>query len=631
MFWEAVTDSCDVCQCTRLFKDAFKFKTTPENPIKSRPRGRRLLGMASRRFLSPEPVSPSVEKENSITGRSPRGISPQKMPLAVKKCRYPLEDCDPNSQDSGYDAIYLEKEEKQRDMFRFVEPMAVAPRRMSIESRGSIESPIQSSPRLRALQQSALFRSISSGYESVDDGFNELIDVEPLVDSQVSQNELPNGISNLISGDIVGISPVSDISSATKMDTTISPSTPEFPRTNRTGNFRRSLFLQNEKPESRKNSSLSKVRSCLFRSPSVSPTTDAADVGFEVSPLMRMRASPTAFGTVPVVPTSHRRRICYHEESPSSYSSISNMVSPLSVRTFKRPDPPIDDSPKLERVKRSRKSGSSFLNTIRQCCSSDAPTSSPPFAGLSLQRSLSETSATIAVMETTKSYTDNQLEIETESHALIESAIHRSTTDDDLTGDFSKPCILPLAVGRHENLKSISTDTLVALIRGDFNDRVNSFRIVDCRYPYEFEAGHIDGAVNLYSKDLIVRNLLDPLTGTPTIQPESNKRDILVFHCEFSWERGPNLSRFLRNLDRERNKEHYPALHYPEVYLLHGGYQQFFKEQKELCSPQGYRPMRHPDHEADLRKFRNKSKSWQGEKSRITGSTIRTNLKRLGF
>ncbi|XP_076651413.1 uncharacterized protein LOC143358285 isoform X2 [Halictus rubicundus] len=643
-----------------LFKDAFKFKTTPENPIKSRPRGRRLLGMASRRFLSPEPVSPSVEKENSNTGRSPRGISPQKMPLGSKKCRYPLEDCDPNSQDSGYEASCTGKEEKPREAFRFLEPMAVAPRRMSIECRSPIESPIRSSPQqARAIRPSSLFRTISSGYESMDDGFNDLIDVEPLEDSRVTQHQLPNGISTLLSGDIVGTtgsssSPLCEISSSvTKMDTTNSPSTPEFPRTNRTGNFRRSLFLQNEKPETRKNSTLSKVRSCLFRSPNVSPTIGVADLSFEDGPLTHRltnaRATATATRTTTAiaiastttaatVPTSHRRRIFYRDEpsndTDTNANGNGNIDSPVFVKTFKRPDPPIDDSPKL--VKRSRKSGGSFSNAMRHyCCSTDTPISSPPFAGITFQRSLSETSATIAVVGATKHYADTdeiEIEIETESHALIESAIRRSTTDTDLTGDFSKPCVLPLAVGHHEDLKSISTDTLVALIRGEFNDRVDSFQIIDCRYPYEFDAGHIRGALNLYSKDLIERNLLDPLTDTPEIQPDTNKRNILVFHCEFSWERGPNLSRFLRHLDRQRNKEHYPALHYPEVYLLHGGYQQFYKEQKGLCLPQGYRPMRHPDHEADLRKFRNKSKSWQGEKSRITGNNaIRTNLKRLDF
>lgn len=37
--------------------------------------------------------------------------------------------------------------------------------------------------------------------------------------------------------------------------------------------------------------------------------------------------------------------------------------------------------------------------------------------------------------------------------------------------------------------------------------------------------------------------------------------------------------RFLRNRDREINKDSYPSLTYPEVYILHGGYSNFFNSQ----------------------------------------------------
>ena len=34
--------------------------------------------------------------------------------------------------------------------------------------------------------------------------------------------------------------------------------------------------------------------------------------------------------------------------------------------------------------------------------------------------------------------------------------------------------------------------------------------------------------------------------------------------------------RFLRSQDREMNKDNYPALNFPEVYLLEGGYKAFY-------------------------------------------------------
>lgn len=605
-------DSCDVCQCTRLFKNAFKIKNTDET-VKSKPKARRLLGMGSRCFSSPEPVSPSFDKENSSVAciSHTSSASPQKI-IGVKRPRHPLEDWDPNSQDSGYEASFLEKEEKsKRDRFRFVEPLAVAPRRMS-ECRSPMESPIRSSPQRARIARPSLFRSLSSGYESMDDGFNELID-----ENSDGTTELPNGISTLLCGDIVSC----DVENETMISDS-NPSTPEFPRTNNgASGFRRSLLLQDERQEDRRNSSLSKVRSCLFRSPNASSST--VNPGFEDT-------SPLA-STMPMI---RRRRISsdFVDRNAIANCGVENN-SPLFVRTFKRPDPPINDSPKL--IKKSRMS-SSYNDIAKEC----DITEGMAFDVKYVQRNFSSSESVMSTaIETTNIEVDVEMESETETevksedetHAHIKSAIHRSITDADLTGDFSKPCVLPLAVGHHEDLKSISVDTLAALIHGEFSDRIGSFKIVDCRYPYEFDAGHIQGALNLYSKDLIEQILLNPLTNRPEIQPDTNKRSILVFHCEFSWERGPNLSRFLRSLDRQRNKEHYPALYYPEVYLLHGGYEKFYKEQKALCTPQGYRPMRHPDNQADLRQFRNKSKSWQGEKSRIGGSATRNNLKRLGF
>ncbi|XP_033223834.1 M-phase inducer phosphatase-like isoform X2 [Belonocnema kinseyi] len=550
MLLEPSTESPDVYQCTRLFKNAFKIKSTPEGTLKSSAKSRRLLGMASRsrRLSSPETDLPFIDKENGSAILSPlsEGSSPQKLNGAkLSKSRCPLEDFDPNSQDSGYG--FTDRDEKCSDVFQFAEPLGVAPRRMSVECRSPMQSPVRSSPNRKRCARPSLFRSLSSGYESTDDGFNDFTDLDSLDET----TQLPNGISNLLSGHIV--------SSERPMETD-GATTPEFARTKSSSVFRRSLSLQNERHE--KTPTLSKVRSCLFRSPNANSSV-----------------SKLSF-----------------DDNPRGFLSPELNEGLGQLRCFKRPQSPIESSPAL--VKKCRKSTS--FQDIPDATSPKKP---------SFQRSFSET----------------------EAHAHIKSAIHRSTTDSDLTGDFSKTCVLPLAVGQHEDLKSISAQTLAGLIRGEFTETISDYKIVDCRYPYEYEAGHIEGALNLYSKELIEQCLLAPLKHKPEIEPDSHKRSIIVFHCEFSWERGPNLSRFLRNIDRQRNKEHYPALHYPELYLLHGGYQKFYIEQKELCLPQGYRPMRDPNHEADLRQFRSKSKSWQGEKSRINGSTARANLKRLGL
>jgi len=38
--------------------------------------------------------------------------------------------------------------------------------------------------------------------------------------------------------------------------------------------------------------------------------------------------------------------------------------------------------------------------------------------------------------------------------------------------------------------------------------------------------------------------------------------------------------RYLRNEDRQSNKDNYPSLHHPEIYLLEGGYKAFYEKYK---------------------------------------------------
>lgn len=104
---------------------------------------------------------------------------------------------------------------------------------------------------------------------------------------------------------------------------------------------------------------------------------------------------------------------------------------------------------------------------------------------------------------------------------------------------------------------------MCVLLNGEFSSLVESFVVVDCRYPYEYEGGHIkvslsrlgevswyfcsapflslaarlhpQGARNLPNSDEAVEHLLQQ-----RLRPRHpDKRLLLVFHCEFSSERAP--------------------------------------------------------------------------------------------
>ncbi|NXR98435.1 MPIP2 phosphatase, partial [Oxylabes madagascariensis] len=177
-----------------------------------------------------------------------------------------------------------------------------------------------------------------------------------------------------------------------------------------------------------------------------------------------------------------------------------------------------------------------------------------------------------------------------------------ASDDQELIGDFSKPHLLPTVEGKDPSLKYISPSTLAAVLTGNFSNFIESSIVVDCRYPYEYEGGHVKGAVNLP----LQRDVEEFLLEQPIVPLDASKRVIIIFHCEFSVERGPKMCKFLREKDRSCHE--YPQLHYPELYVLKAGYREFFFQFPCYCEPRGYRPMEHAVFKEELRKFRGQSR-----------------------
>ncbi len=109
--------------------------------------------------------------------------------------------------------------------------------------------------------------------------------------------------------------------------------------------------------------------------------------------------------------------------------------------------------------------------------------------------------------------------------------------DSNVVADGSLEYCLPRVAGKHQDLQSISPDTLTNVLKGEFQETIGRLLIVDCRYPYEYNGGHIEGAVNCFTKDEIMKTLLE----SPLESLDKNKRTVVIFHCEFSSERGPKL------------------------------------------------------------------------------------------
>ncbi|KAK2007269.1 rhodanese-like domain-containing protein [Colletotrichum eremochloae] len=156
-----------------------------------------------------------------------------------------------------------------------------------------------------------------------------------------------------------------------------------------------------------------------------------------------------------------------------------------------------------------------------------------------------------------------------------------------------------------DTIPRITRETMVDLLDGKYSDKFDQKMIIDCRFEYEYEGGHIDGAVNYNSKDLLASQLFKhPMQG----------RTILIFHCEYSAHRAPMMARHVRSEDRTVNAEHYPRLTYPDVYILEGGYSGFFAEHRCRCYPQNYVEMSDEAHqrtcERELGRLKNPRKGF---------------------
>ncbi|KAJ5627424.1 hypothetical protein N7528_004851 [Penicillium herquei] len=140
---------------------------------------------------------------------------------------------------------------------------------------------------------------------------------------------------------------------------------------------------------------------------------------------------------------------------------------------------------------------------------------------------------------------------------------------------------------RADGLPRIDKNTMLELLDGKFNDQFDNIMIVDCRFEYEYEGGHINGALNYNDKDQLAGELFNA--------PKS--RTALILHCEYSAHRAPIMAKYIRHHDRAVNVDTYPHLTYPDMYILEGGYSAFYAEHRGLCYPQNYVEMNAKEHE----------------------------------
>lgn len=145
--------------------------------------------------------------------------------------------------------------------------------------------------------------------------------------------------------------------------------------------------------------------------------------------------------------------------------------------------------------------------------------------------------------------------------------------EEDSASECEEPPILPI-LEDSESINRISSETLVSVLDNKYSNKYDKLFIIDCRFWYEYDGGHIKGALNINNPQKLIEKFF-----------ENNiyKNSLIVFHCEFSHNRGPQIAELFRGYDRRIHKESYPSLTYNQVYILDKGYREFYSKYSNYC------------------------------------------------
>jgi hypothetical protein len=95
--------------------------------------------------------------------------------------------------------------------------------------------------------------------------------------------------------------------------------------------------------------------------------------------------------------------------------------------------------------------------------------------------------------------------------------------------------ILPTVPCRHNpDLNVLAPETIKTLLDGGYSEQLSGFLIVDCRFGYEYEGGHIDGAHHLKDPAEVEHLLFQQVV-------QESAKFAVIFHCEFSQNRAPKM------------------------------------------------------------------------------------------
>jgi len=139
--------------------------------------------------------------------------------------------------------------------------------------------------------------------------------------------------------------------------------------------------------------------------------------------------------------------------------------------------------------------------------------------------------------------------------------------------------LIPSALDAALGIAFVDADGLVdalASLRSRSSDLLD-VKLIDCRFPFAYDAGRVCGATNAYTP----RDAQRVLTRESGV--DAGARVAVVFYCARGEDESLRMWRHIRNLDRRSHVVDYPALSFPLMYVLRGGFDAFYDAHPEWC------------------------------------------------
>ena len=160
-----------------------------------------------------------------------------------------------------------------------------------------------------------------------------------------------------------------------------------------------------------------------------------------------------------------------------------------------------------------------------------------------------------------------------------------------------------------EFLKYFSTfrDTSLSLAKSEA--LINSFKKNQLTQDSKPKEKPLKSAKKLYTSSFVSTSTVDnshhaSVQNNDSCTKTSHSDLTIVFYCEFSSKRAPDMYNHLRKLDRKANAANYPSLFYSQLFLLENGFSGFVKKHKAFCTGEGrkYVKMSDVNHELDFKR-----------------------------